>query len=293
MKFDIVIGNPPYNNGIDIDFAFRAMDLSDRYVSLITPAKWKTSDDNQMIESNHSYGEFRKFIMPYMTKICFYPCCKEVFSNILQVDGISYYLVDKLKNSKVVEVTNKSSYLKYLNSVELRDNLLDNTLINVGSHLIDYIRDLPNYTPFKFSNYPTNKKYTVWVNNKVPGGGLCTLEKPNRQTLFIGLAWIENRDDKNLYRTDASTLAFSSDNVFECESFISWLKCKLVGFLVAMNIGKLSNVITDHNFKYVPEPISKNGYTPFDKIYTDEILYKMYNIPKEYVEIIELMVASR
>lgn len=39
MKFDVVIGNPPYNRGIDIDFVKLGFDLSKQYTVMITPAK--------------------------------------------------------------------------------------------------------------------------------------------------------------------------------------------------------------------------------------------------------------
>lgn len=90
MKFDVVIGNPPYNRGMDLDFVKLGYDISTKYVCMITPAKWQTADADQRISSNISYGEFRRQLVPHMSHVCFYPCCKDMF-DILQVDGVSYF----------------------------------------------------------------------------------------------------------------------------------------------------------------------------------------------------------
>ena len=57
MNFDVVVGNPPYNRGMDLDFVRGGWNLSNRWVSMITPAKWKTADANQNIASETvTYG---------------------------------------------------------------------------------------------------------------------------------------------------------------------------------------------------------------------------------------------
>ena len=43
MKFDVVIGNPPYNKGMDLDFVDLGYKISNKYTVMITPAKCKRS----------------------------------------------------------------------------------------------------------------------------------------------------------------------------------------------------------------------------------------------------------
>ena len=43
MKFDVVIGNPPYNKGMDLDFVDLGYKISNKYTVMITPAKWQTT----------------------------------------------------------------------------------------------------------------------------------------------------------------------------------------------------------------------------------------------------------
>lgn len=37
MKFDVVIGNPPYNKGMDLDFVDLGYKISNKYTVMITP----------------------------------------------------------------------------------------------------------------------------------------------------------------------------------------------------------------------------------------------------------------
>ena len=53
------MGNPPYNDGMDIDFEFNGFEISKELVLMITPAKWQTAEGKQRIASNKTYGQFR------------------------------------------------------------------------------------------------------------------------------------------------------------------------------------------------------------------------------------------
>lgn len=41
MNFDVVIGNPPYNNDLYLGFVTLGNQLSHEYTCMITPAKWQ------------------------------------------------------------------------------------------------------------------------------------------------------------------------------------------------------------------------------------------------------------
>ena len=89
--------------------------------------------------------------------------------------------------------------------------------------------------------------------------------------------------------SNASICSFSSDSKAECESFISWLNCKFTRFFVAINRTKLTGIITNDNFRFVPAPPTDK----FDHIYTDEELYKAFNLPQKYIDIIESVIKER
>lgn len=168
MHFDLVIGNPPYNKGMDIDFIDLGYELSEQYTVMIVPAKWQTADANQRISSKMSYGQFREKLVPHMEYVCFYPACKDVF-NILQADGITWFILDKQLHEKCV-VENKCKHTKWFNGVTERNIRNGQSLFNIGNEIIEY---LGNYKAFTFSKYLRLKRFQVWTNTQVSGGGGC------------------------------------------------------------------------------------------------------------------------
>lgn len=169
MHFDLVIGNPPYNKGMDIDFIDLGYELSEQYTVMIVPAKWQTADANQRISSKMSYGQFREKLVPHMEYVCFYPACKDVF-NILQADGITWFILDKQLHEKCV-VENKCKHTKWFNGVTERNIRNGQSLFNIGNEIIEY---LGNYKAFTFSKYLRLKRFQVWTNTQVSGGDVNT-----------------------------------------------------------------------------------------------------------------------
>lgn len=281
MKFDAVIGNPPYNRGIDVDFVFLGYTLCDKYTCMITPAKWQTAEASQGISSQHSYGEFRQVIVPCIKQVCFYPCCKDVF-DIYQTDGISYFLVDKNKKYDITLVSNKCNDITVFNGEEYRSILHEESLLNIGQEIID---SLGTYKMFQFPYITGNKRYEIWMNTKVSGYDWYATKHP-RYVLSISRL-IDNTKNES-YSGEAKCI-FESDSIEECKSFISWIYSRFTRFFLVPNISKLNNIQTDHCFRFVPAPPSGK----FDHIYTDEELYKAFNLPQKYIGVIEAVIKER
>ena len=90
MKFDVVIGNPPYNKDIYLDFVTLGHTLASKYDCWITPAKWQA-------KGGQKNEDFRKNIVPYMSKIVYYPYTKDVFA-VTVGGGITYYIINTKRN---------------------------------------------------------------------------------------------------------------------------------------------------------------------------------------------------
>ena len=75
MKFDVTVGNPPYNNDIYLDFVTLGHKLAKQYTCMITPAKWQAKTDGKPKGSKtpDKNEQFRQNIAPYMEKIVFMP----------------------------------------------------------------------------------------------------------------------------------------------------------------------------------------------------------------------------
>ena len=279
MKFNVVIGNPPYNRGMDLDFVKLGFDLCTDYCVMITPAKWQTAADDQRLASKTiNYKEFREKLVPHMSKVVFYPDARDVFDIGLK-GGISYFVMDKDEHEKCT-VINKMKNQPIFNSIEVRDIRGAETLLNIGNEIN---MALKNTRKFIFNSVNTNLKYLVVNSNKVIGAkGNCFLTD-GTATVLSKSEIIERGNPIN------ADVVFASDSELECKSFISWIDTKLVRFLVLINLNKLGPVMTNDYFRFVPAPPSGK----FDHIYTDEELYKAFNLPQKYIDVIEAVIKER
>lgn len=182
MQFDVVIGNPPYNKGMDLDFVFAGFEIikKDGYEIMITPAKWQTADADQAVQSkNINYGKFRKTIVPYISYVCYYPNSTDIFQQVYQIDGLSYFMIRKTMASRCIVENKQDTIIKKINSIMQSYNRnydgskairsLNNaeSLLNIGQEIIDLIHCKKHFTPDSFKN--RHGKYTVWINNLIPG----------------------------------------------------------------------------------------------------------------------------
>ncbi len=279
MKFNVVIGNPPYNRGMDLDFVKLGFDLCTDYCVMITPAKWQTAADDQRLASKTiNYKEFREKLVPHMSKVVFYPDARDVFDIGLK-GGISYFVMDKDEHEKCT-VINKMKNQPIFNSIEVRDIRGAETLLNIGNEIN---MALKNTRKFIFNSVNTNLKYLVVNSNKVIGAkGNCFLTD-GTATVLSKSEIIERGNPIN------ADVVFASDSELECKSFISWIDTKLVRFLVLINLNKLGPVMTNDYFRFVPAPPSGK----FDHIYTDEELYKAFNLPQKYIDVIEAVIKEK
>ncbi len=297
MRFDVVIGNPPYNKGMDLDFVARGFELSKQYTVMITPAKWQTAEADQRVMSEMTYGEFRKKIVPHMSHVVYFPNSLDVFDDVYQIDGITYFCITHETHSKCIVVNKQCDIYEHagkINDILMKcegESFIDRciaerdirngeSLLNIGQEVIDSLGEYDTLKPdyYKRNTYGTHK---VWINNLVPG---------NQQVsaggfLGIGKAYIRStKPDKNQVGC-----YFASDSIDECKSYLSYLNSKLVRFLLSCNYSKLTGVICDYCFRFVPAPPSGK----FDHIYTDDELYKDFNLPQKYIDVIEAVVKER
>lgn len=288
MKFDVVIGNPPYNKGMDLDFVDLGYKLSNKYTVMITPAKWQTAADDYSgcASKNINYKQFREMYVPHMSYVCFYPDCVDVF-NVSQSDGITYYILDQNLHAECT-VENKCKINKYLNSCRNRNISDRQTLWNVANDIIEY---LAQYKRFVFK-HPLQADYLVITNSQLANGGGARggVGIFNNEGNFqcVGLSDIYTPQTQ-MQASGASCITFTSNSKDECESFISWLNCKFTRFFVACNISKLTGILTNDYFRFVPAPPTGK----FDHIYTDQELYEAFDLPQKYRDVIEAVIKER
>ena len=294
MKFDVVIGNPPYNRGMDIDFVNLGYELSTKYCCMITPAKWQTGvTDSSLASKSINYEQFREKIVPHMSHVVFYPNSADVF-DIRGNTGISYFLVDKDIHDKCSVENRFSSFPEIYNGIESRTLLDGITLCNFGKRVIDCI-DYSNGVFEYIRKNESKKNWVVWGTAAMP---MFLDYKPGSNTPHYMLSDLKVADPKTLKLSNDSFIFFESDSKQECESFVSYLYTRLVRFLISCNIGLYKGWNKPSTFKYVPAPtvLDANGNRvpgKFDHIYTDEELYKTFNIPQEYIDALGAVIKER
>ncbi len=286
VKFDVVVGNPPYNDGIDIDFVRLSFELSKKYVVMITPAKWQTAETANKHNSEMTYEQFRRDLVPHMSKVVFYPCARDVF-DIRCNSGITYYIMDKHLHSECVIENRWGCFPEYYNSEVKRSIRNGETLCNIGNELLEY---MGVYTKLAYIRQKkSSMEYCVWGTSAMP---MFLDYKPNTKIqhyMTSDLKVCKSEDIKKEPLSNDSFIFFESNNKDECKSFRSYMYAKLVRFMLTLNISIYKGWNQAITFKYVPAPPSGK----FDHIYTDEELYKEFNIPQKYIDVIEAIIKKR
>lgn len=307
MHFDLVVGNPPYNKGMDLDFIDLGYELSEQYTVMIVPAKWQTADANQRISSKMSYGQFREKLVPHIKYVCFYPDCLDVFG-IQEQSGVSWFILDKsntYENSCTVE--NKCNLQKYANGIEKRDITHRQTLWNIGNKIIEHLnKGGGQYKSYEFSPIEKRKEYTLNMNSQMALGtcssGAWDFDMGGIKKSFIGKGGVLFNQSGQLNLTNKTRLlkydeksgisaskdVFTSDDIDECKSFYTWINSKFTRFFILINISSLT-ILNDNTFRFVPCPPNNS----FDHLYTDEELYDWFNLPEEYRVVIDSILRDR
>lgn len=289
FQINNIIMNPPYNKGIDMDFNFLASTLAQDAFVTIQPGKCFSSDREQKIVSKHTYGDFRDKIVPYIEEVVFYPDCRNIFK-IDQADGIVYFMCNKHKDlsNDTTTVVNKCKHGKFFNDTEVRSIIHGEMLNNTANRIVNNIIErVGKYKPYTFKHIDTYKKYVVVANNQIVVGKTerSTLYSSDDNLLVVGVADIQ--ESSSIVASSSSNILFTSDNLDECKSYLSWLNCKFTRFFVGTYISKMTGIFNDNNWRFVPDPGA------FDHIFTDQEFYEKYVLSEEEIVIIESVIKER
>lgn len=329
FSIDNIIMNPPYNpSDLYIDFVELAHKIASEHVVAITPAKGingKSDAKNDKfrevivpyIEKAVLYKDSTDiFNIEEWGGICYYLLTKtkndKVFvknvctkNNILESD---YEEHDETKlnlyNRKVLSIIGKvgtlgegfeqSSYIKNNNRGE---ETIDNTLgfkrcvftgeqdrgtdksatrtieVMQGDKVVGYRAVSELFTTANLNKYKC-------ICSIMPGA-VSAFDK-NGQVL--GMFKIASIKPNQVPKGSFPVLKYF-DTEDECKSFISYMNTKLVSFLYY--IGCCGTTLTKEFFRFVPDPVN------FDHIFTDEELYKKYDLTEEEIAIIESVIKER
>jgi len=317
MKFDVVIGNPPYQvedggqgrsaSPIYQLFVNQAFRLKPRYVAMIIPSRWfaggKGLDSfrEQMLASTN----FRNLVD--------YPDASDLFPSVQIKGGVCYFLWDEKYDgtckTKTVQAGKESPVLeRYLGEhgdVFVRFNESLPILKKVQAKKLPGLDEqISSSKPFgfrtNFTDYSTTKK--VGMIELYGNGGVYFVQ---RKKVEVNEQWIDEwkvllpalgpGNDGYPHKILGQPLVASPEScctetyvvagVFktkkEAENFAAYCRTRFFRFLVALR--KNTQHATKRYFKFVPELDMKKNWT-------DEDLYREFSITDAEQSFIESIV---
>ena len=315
MKFDVIIGNPPYQlsdggNGKSAKpiyqlFVDRAKKLKPRYLSMIIPSRW--------FAGGKGLDEFRRAMLSdrRMRKIVDYENFKEVFPGVDLAGGACYFLWERDYEGmcEVVNFSrdNPSTMMRYLDENEtfIRQNMAVEIVHKVQAQTKKFLDGrVSARKPFGIpSNYPPCEKgVPCWFIQRIglkyanPHDVSDTKGYLNKWKFLIPAAPIAGQTDFTkpvAFFYDGNTriakpgeccteswlVAGAFDTEEEALSYKSYFMTKTVRFLLLQTV--VSQHISTKSFCFVPELGKYEGY------YTDEQLCEMWGINNDEWEYIK------
>lgn len=319
MKFDVIIGNPPYqlNDGGGRDsaaiplydkFVQKAKQLAPHFLIMIIPARWYTG--------GRGLDDFRdNMISDTRLKVIHdYPETDDCFPGLNIRGGVCYFLWDSLYHGdctiinhikgKMIEMkrplkeANIPLLIRYNQSISImkkvlkfkevslgkyvstskpfgmRSNFSDFTSIQTEMHSVKLYRFGENgYVAKKIivKNEKLIDRYKVLVSKASPGGD----EYPHS---IVSQPIVS---EPNSVCTETYLVIKDVDSRTEAENLVSYIKTRFFRFM--MSLVKNTQNISKASYSFVP-------LQDFSHPWTDEMLYRKYNLSSDEIAFIESMI---
>lgn len=317
MKFDVIIGNPPYqlNDGgngasakpIYHHFIEQAKKLNPRYLTMIIPARWYAG--------GKGLDEFRNAMLSDNRLVYLHDFvdASECFSGVEIKGGVCYFLWDKEHKGDCTVVEHRNKEIISTLSRSLIEKGSDTFIrYNRAINILRKIRLLNEKTfdcivsPRKPFGLPSDFK----AYSKTKGNGNDLFIYAQKDTGYVNKSQIlKNKEWINLWKvyipeaigsgnmetdllkpllgepnsvcSETYLVINPTENKQIAESIISYMKTKFFHFLLGLK--KITQHTTQKTYSFVP-------MQDFSKCWTDEELYKKYNLTQDEIDFIESMI---
>ena len=317
MKFDVIIGNPPYqlkDGGAQASagplyhkFIEKAKQLNPRYLSMIIPSRW--------FSGGKGLDKFRKEMLhdQRIRVIHDYVNAKDCFPNIDLKGGVNYFLWDR-DNKGQCEINTHAD--GKISSTSIRPLLEQGTDVFIRyNEAISIFKKIQKYNEGSFSDSVSARKpfgltttfkgKKISFNNSVMMYQNKSIGYIKREEVLQNNDWIDmhkvlapyavgsgdSKTDliKPIYSepgtccTETYLVLALSKNKQEALNAISYIKTKFFHFMVTLKKN------TQHTTREVYEFVPMQDFT---ESWDDKKLYDKYNLDKEEITFIESNVRS-
>ncbi len=316
MKFDVIIGNPPYQLSdeghgksampIYDKFVLQAKALSPRYLLMIIPSRW--------FAGGKGLAEFRQEMLNdrRIKKLVDFWDARDCFPNVDIPGGVCYFLWDR-EHLGGCEVTCRHKG-KTTTSVRQLNEFETFVRFDSAARIIKEIQKVGE--PAMSAQVSSRKPFGLGTNQRPTGRGTLMLlsaegqGKIEQSSITAGEKYIDQwkvitsktsydhagqPDAEGKRRvlsklkilppsfvcTETYIVVGSFPDEKQAENLIGYMKTKFVRFLISQR--SFSQDITKDRFAFVPQ----QDYT---QKWTDEKLYKKYKLSDEEIEFIENMI---
>ncbi|MDR1776848.1 MAG: Eco57I restriction-modification methylase domain-containing protein [Desulfovibrio sp.] len=318
MKFDVIIGNPPYQlsdggqkasaTPIYQKFIQQSKKLNPRFLTMIVPARW--------FSSGRGLDSFREEMLndDRVHNLVDYSDSNDCFPGVDIAGGICYFLWERDYHGECT-VNNIHHGKSFISTRKLNDHHI---FVRYGEALSIIEKVKEKATDFMDSRVSSQKPFGLrtYVKPNENGEGDIELRYGGgigsfwRSDVSSGFEWIDKwkvimsyltydhagRPDKDGKRRIFSTMEIlkpqvvctetylvidAFDNEEQAKNLFGYLRTTFVRFLVAQTTS--TQHLAKGNFAFVP-------IQDFSKSWTDEKLYAKYGITQEEQEFIESMI---
>lgn len=316
MTFDVIIGNPPYQladggNAASAKplyhlFVQQAIRLSPRYLSMIIPARWYSG--------GKGLDEFRDLMLndTRLSYLVDYFDSNDCFPGIDLSGGVCYFLWDQQHSGDCI----------VRSIINGKESIIQRPLIEKGNDSfvrfnssISILEKIKQFQESSFIQLVSSRKpFGIATNEKIdtekgingikiyayPKNGYIEGSKvsANKQSVYkpkvlISYAYGERGNfpylvigkpfigEVNSCCSETYLIIGPFDTTNECENVMSYIRTKFFRFLVLLR--KNTQHATSKVYQFVP-------LQDFSHPWTDEMLYKKYNLTEDEIAFIESMI---
>ena len=316
MKFDVIIGNPPYqlSDGgggagksaapIYQKFVTQAIKLNPRFLTMIIPSRW--------FSGGKGLDNFRTQMLndTRIATIVDYVDSKDCFSGVDIPGGICYFLWDR-QHSGICTVTNKLKSGESITQCRVLNEF--DTFIR-QNRAVDIVKKvMKKNAPTMSSMVSSRKPFGLESKTVFDSDGDTILRnssglgKIKREKILSGISLIDKwkvivskvsfehagvPDKEGMMRvlsvvqklppnsvcTESYLVAGAFDDEKSADNLITYLHTKFVRFLLMQMLASMNMSKASYNFVPIVD---------FTKSWTDEELYKKYGLTKQEIDFIE------